>query len=59
MSISRMNAIAAVTNYKPMEKPLNFAETPSKDLFGVNVFGDSVMRERLPKSCLQGHSPHH
>jgi glutamine synthetase len=44
-----MNAIAAVTNYKPIEKPLNFAETPSKDLFGVNVFSDSVMKERLPK----------
>jgi glutamine synthetase len=50
MSASRMNAVAAVTNYKPMEKPLNFSETPSKDLFGVNVFGDSVMRERLPKA---------
>ena len=50
MSSSRMNAIAAVTNYKPIEKPLNFSETPSKDLFGVNVFSDSVMRERLPKA---------
>jgi glutamine synthetase len=50
MSTSRMNAVAAVTNYKPMEKPLNFSETPSKDLFGVNVFSDSVMRERLPKA---------
>ncbi len=50
MSTSRMNAIAAVTNYKPIEKPLNFSETPSKDLFGVNVFGDSVMKERLPKA---------
>jgi len=45
-----MNAVAAVTNYKPIEKPLNFSETPSKSLFGINVFGDSVMRERLPKS---------
>jgi glutamine synthetase len=44
-----MNAIAAVTNYKPLGKPLNFAETPSKDLFGVNVFSDAVMKERLPK----------
>ena len=50
MSTSRMNAVAAVTNYKPIEKPLNFSETPSKDLFGVNVFSDSVMRERLPKA---------
>ncbi len=50
MNTSRMNAVAAVTNYRPIEKPLNFSETPSKDLFGVNVFGDSVMRERLPKA---------
>jgi glutamine synthetase len=50
MSTSRLNAVAAVTEYKPIEKPLNFAETPSKDLFGVNVFGDSVMKERLPKA---------
>jgi glutamine synthetase len=48
-----MNAVAAVTNYKPIEKPLNFSETPSKDLFGVNVFSDSVMRERLPKAVYQ------
>jgi glutamine synthetase len=45
-----MNAIAAVTNYKPLEKPLNFSETPSKDIFGVNVFSDAVMKERLPKA---------
>ena len=45
-----MNAIAAVTSYKPIEKPLNFADTPSKNLFGVNVFSDSVMKERLPKA---------
>jgi glutamine synthetase len=45
-----MNAVAAVTKYMPIEKPLNFAETPSKDLFGVNVFGDSIMKERLPKA---------
>ncbi len=45
-----MNAIAAVTNYKPIEKPLSFSDTPSKNLFGVNVFSDSVMKERLPKA---------
>lgn len=45
-----MNAIAAVTNYKPLEKPLNFSETPSKNIFGVNVFSDAVMKERLPKA---------
>jgi glutamine synthetase len=45
-----MNAIAAVTSYKPIEKPLNFSDTPSKNLFGVNVFSDAVMKERLPKA---------
>lgn len=45
-----MNAVAAVTSYKPIERPLNFSETPSKSLFGVNVFSDAVMRERLPKA---------
>lgn len=50
MNTSRMNAVAAVTNYKPIEKPLSFSETPSKNLFGVNVFSDAVMRERLPKA---------
>ncbi len=47
---ARTQAITAVTNYKPISEPLNFAETPSKELFGVNVFGPSVMRERLPKN---------
>ena len=50
MSTSRMNAISAVTNYTPVEKPPGFSEAPTKDLFGVNVFSDFVMRERLPKS---------
>jgi glutamine synthetase len=45
-----MNAVAAVTSYKPIEKPLNFFDTPSKNLFGVNVFSDAVMKERLPKA---------
>jgi glutamine synthetase len=45
-----MNAVAAVTSYKPIEKPLNFSDTPSKNLFGVNVFSDTVMKERLPKA---------
>jgi glutamine synthetase len=46
----RQAAIAAVTTYRPFEKPLNFLETPAKDIFGANVFSDDVMRERLPKS---------
>ena len=47
---SRQAAIAAVTNYKPMEKPLNFLETPASEIFGSNTFNDAVMRDRLPKT---------
>lgn len=47
---ARYAAVSAITSYKPIEKPLNFMETPSKDLFGQNVFSDAVMRERLPKA---------
>ncbi len=49
MHIARHNAIKAVTNYRPTEKPLDFSKTPSKDLFCANVFCDSVMRQRLPE----------
>ena len=46
---TRKNAIAAVTNYKPTAKPLNFAETSPADVFGSNVFNDKVMKNMLPK----------
>ncbi|MFA4943620.1 MAG: glutamine synthetase III [Lentisphaeria bacterium] len=49
MNLARQNAIKAVTNYKPLEAPLDFSKTPSKDLFGENVFNDTAMHERLPK----------
>ncbi len=48
-SSARQQAIASIINYKPSAKPLNFLETPAKDLFGANVFSDAVMKERLPK----------
>ncbi len=48
-STVRLQAVAAVNNYKPITPPLNFAQTPTKELFGVNVFSDAVMQERLPK----------
>ncbi|MFW6059115.1 MAG: glutamine synthetase III [Phycisphaeraceae bacterium] len=47
-STARMQATNAVTNYKPMAPPLNFAETPTRELFGTNVFHDGIMRDRLP-----------
>lgn len=46
---TRQAAISAIVNYRPLERPLNFLETPAKEIFGKNVFSDEVMRERLPK----------
>ena len=45
----RQAAIAAVTSYKPIEKPLNYKDTPANQIFGSNVFNDAEMRKRLPK----------
>ena len=52
-SNSRREAISAVTNYKPITEPMNFAETPSKELYGINVFGPDAMRNRLPKDVFK------
>ena len=49
MTIARHDAIMAVTNYKPIEKPLDFSKTLAKDLFASNVFSDAVMKQRLPE----------
>ena len=48
-SATRLQAIAAVTNYKPISKPLNFTENKPGELFGTNVFGITEMQKRLPK----------
>ncbi|HSW47248.1 MAG TPA: glutamine synthetase III [Phycisphaerae bacterium] len=48
-SATRLNAIKAVTTYKPITAPLNFAETAASELFGSNVFSNSVMQRTLPK----------
>uniref|UniRef100_B8DRZ9 Glutamine synthetase catalytic region n=1 Tax=Nitratidesulfovibrio vulgaris (strain DSM 19637 / Miyazaki F) TaxID=883 RepID=B8DRZ9_NITV9 len=47
---ARLNAISAITNYKPSAAPMNFAETKPTELFGCNVFNDKVMKDRLPKT---------
>jgi len=52
-SATRLQAIAAVTNYKPITPPLNFAETKPGELFGSNVFGLSEMKKRLPKNVVK------
>lgn len=47
-NITRLNAIAAINSYAPIKQQLNFAETPTRDLFNANVFSTAVMKERLP-----------
>ena len=49
MSNARLNAIAAVTNYKASGAALDFSKTSTSELFGSNVFNDKVMQARLPK----------
>ncbi len=46
---ARLHAVSAVIDYKPISAPLNFAETPTQELFASNVFSTAVMQERLPK----------
>ncbi len=48
-SATRLQAIAAVTNYKPISAPLNFSETKPEEIFGTNVFSVGEMKKRLPK----------
>ena len=48
-NITRLNAIAAINSYEPIKQELNFAETPTRELFNANVFSTAVMKERLPK----------
>jgi len=52
-STSRLQAISAVTNYKPISEPLNFHETSTKSLFGSNVFSVAEMKARLPKEVFK------
>ncbi len=47
---ARQNAIAAVTSRPADVARVNASETPVRQLFGINVFSDEVMRSRLPES---------
>lgn len=49
MSNARLNAIAAVTNYRATAPALDFSKTSANEIFGSNVFNDKVMQARLPK----------
>ena len=46
---ARLDAISAVTGYRPISSPLNFVDTPAQELFSSNVFSKKVMKDRLPK----------
>jgi glutamine synthetase len=45
----RHAAIRAIATAEHQLQRVNFTETHMKDLFGMNVFSESVQRERLPK----------
>jgi glutamine synthetase len=47
---ARQNAIAAVVARSASEPRINATETPVRQLFGINVFSDEVMRSRLPEN---------
>lgn len=53
MSNARQNAITAVTQYRAVDKPMDFSLVPAQQIFGANVFSEQVMRERLPKSVFK------
>ena len=50
MTTARASAVAAINSYKANGHAWNFRETPTSEIFGANVFSDSVMKDRLPKS---------
>ncbi len=52
-STARLQAIAAVTNYKPSAPPLDFHELSSHDVYGANVFSITEMQKRLPKQVFK------
>ena len=60
---ARQAAIAAVAARSAPRSPARWVasidrETPVRQLFGVNVFSDEVMRSRLPETGLQGPPGH-
>ena len=50
---ARAQAVAAVTNYKPISSPMSFADQPADALFGSNVFSMAQMKDRLPKEVFK------
>lgn len=52
-SAARLQAIEAVTNYRPISEPLSFSKGSANEFFGTNVFGATTMKARLPKPVYQ------
>ena len=50
---ARQSAIAAVTAWKSSGPRVSFKETPIRQLFGIHVFSDEVMRARLPEAVVK------
>jgi glutamine synthetase len=48
-SSGRLQAIEAVTTYRPISEPLSFSKLSATEFFGMNVFNKTVMKARLPK----------
>src|SRR5271154_2781758 len=48
-SSGRLQAIEAVTTYRPSAEHLSLTKTSATEFFGVNVFNKGVMKARLPK----------
>ena len=48
-SAARLQAIEAVTAYRPISEPLSFSKLSASEFFGVNVFNKATMKARLPK----------
>ena len=48
-SSGRLQAIEAVTTYRPSSDHLSITKTSALEFFGINVFNKAVMKSRLPK----------
>lgn len=49
-SISRLQAIKAITHFQPPAASTNFRDVFATELYGCNVFSPAVMKQRLPKN---------
>lgn len=53
MNQARPAAISAATHYQRIAQTNTFSDIPFKDLFGANVFNETVMKQRLPKAVFK------